>query len=100
MDGQQVAVKLSRKSERFSYRWSEHPTYGFVNNDVITMDIARHENVIALLDVFSDETYLYAVSLPPLIAPLGANLTPWVYYRCKSFMAPFRLLAQRRNMNV
>ena len=64
-DGQQVAVKLSRKPERFSYRWSKHPTYGFVNNDVLTMDIARHENIIALLDVFSDETYLYIVSYLP-----------------------------------
>ena len=61
-DGQQVAVKLSRKPDHFSDRWSEHPTYGFVNNDVLTMDVARHENIIALLDVYSDDTYLYIVS--------------------------------------
>ena len=27
------------------------------------MDLARHESIIALLDVFSDDTYLYIVSL-------------------------------------
>ncbi|KAI0092392.1 kinase-like domain-containing protein [Irpex rosettiformis] len=60
-DGQQVAVKFVVIPEWASSCWTEHPTYGRVSNDVIVMDLAQHENIIALLDVFSDETYLYVV---------------------------------------
>ena len=62
MDGIQVAVKVARKPEFISRHWKEHPKYGLVNEDVSIMDLARHENIITLLDVFSDDTYLYIVS--------------------------------------
>ena len=64
-DGKVVAVKFARKPDRSSECWIKHSQYGLVNEDVAVMDVARHENIIALLDVFSDDTYLYIVSLPP-----------------------------------
>ena len=62
MDGQQVAVKFAYKHEWHTEYWTKHPKYGFVNDDVSVMDLARHENIITLLDIFSDDTYLYIVS--------------------------------------
>ncbi|KAI0084311.1 kinase-like domain-containing protein [Irpex rosettiformis] len=79
-DGQQVAVKFVVIPEWASRRWTEHPTYGRVSNDVIVMDLVRHENIIALLDVFSDETYLYVVQElhGTLSYPPGAyNMRKW-----------------------
>ena len=65
VDGIQVAVKVARKPGFISRHWKEHPKYGLVNEDVSIMDLARHENIITLLDVFSDDTYLYIVSYLP-----------------------------------
>ena len=64
-DGKVVAVKFARKPDWSSECWIKHSQYGLVNEDVAVMDVARHENIIDLLDVFSDDTYLYIVSLPP-----------------------------------
>ena len=69
VDGTQVAVKFARKPDRCASYWTQHPRYGLVNDDVSVMDLARHESIIALLDVFSDDTYLYIVSLVLYVEP-------------------------------
>ena len=60
-DGCEVAVKFVKKGPHSNY-WEKHPVYGRVPNDVIVMDLIQHENIIALLDVFSDDRYVYIVS--------------------------------------
>ncbi|KAI0084334.1 hypothetical protein BDY19DRAFT_543885 [Irpex rosettiformis] len=61
-DGLEVALKFVLKRNSAKY-WEQHPVYGPVPLDVIAMDRARHENTVALLDVFSDDRYLYIVSV-------------------------------------
>ena len=62
IDGREVAVKFMKKGPHSDY-WEEHPIYGRVPREVNIMDLVRHENIISLLDVFSDHRYAYVVSL-------------------------------------
>lgn len=57
-DRQEVAVKVVEANECFT----EHPVYGRVPRDVIVMDGLEHKNIVQLLDVFTDEHYVYIVS--------------------------------------
>ncbi|KAI0092381.1 kinase-like domain-containing protein [Irpex rosettiformis] len=59
-DGQEVAVKFVYKGDDTEH-WFQHPKYGPVTRDVVIMERAKHENIVALLDVFGDEDYLYIV---------------------------------------
>lgn len=64
-DAQDVAVKfISKRTDRQSpfYSWVDHEKYGRVPHDVEVMDRLDHENIVALLDVFSDDQYVYIVS--------------------------------------
>ncbi|KAI0790209.1 kinase-like domain-containing protein, partial [Irpex lacteus] len=75
-DDQQVAVKIVLKKDRAAH-WPEHPTYGRVSRDVIYMDLARHKNIISLLDVFSDDTCLYIVS-PIVFMPANLHASSYI----------------------
>lgn len=59
-DGHQVAVKFIKIADDGS--WSRHRKWGLVPRDVIFMDKVQHENIIKLIDVFRDDTYIYVVS--------------------------------------
>lgn len=61
VDGCEVAIKFVKKGAHSQF-WEEHPVYGRMPHDVIVMDLVRHENIITLLDVFSDDRYVYIVS--------------------------------------
>ena len=63
-DRREVAVKFVKKNS-YSIFWEEHPAFGRVPHDVMVMDLVRHENIIALVDVFSDEQYVYIVGIFP-----------------------------------
>ena len=61
-DGLEVAIKVVQRTERSTRRWPVHPKYGQVPNDVIVMEALDHGNIARMLDVFSDDRYVYVVS--------------------------------------
>ena len=61
IDGLEVAIKVVLRTER-STRWPVHAKYGQVPNDVIVMEALDHDNIARMLDVFTDDQYVYIVS--------------------------------------
>ena len=66
-DELEVAIKVLLKwgewGPRFQYT---HPVHGVVPYDVLVMENLDHDNIIRMLDVFTDDTYVYIVS--PLLS--------------------------------
>lgn len=60
VDGLEVAIKVVLRTAR-STRWPVHPKYGQVPNDVMVMEALDHENIARMLDVFTDNQYVYVV---------------------------------------
>ena len=58
----EVAIKVVQRTERSMRRWPVHPKYGQVPNDVIVMEALDHDNIARMLDVFTDDQYVYIVS--------------------------------------
>ena len=62
-DEMEVAIKVLLKRNKRGLRFdSTHPVYGLVPYDVLVMEDLDHDNLIHMLDVFTDDTYVYVVS--------------------------------------
>ena len=58
-----VAIKvLLKRGERGLRFNSMHPVHGVVPYDVLVMENLDHDNLVRMLDVFTDDTYVYVVS--------------------------------------
>ena len=57
-----VLLKRDEKGDRFS---NMHPVHGVVPYDVLVMEDLDHDNIVRMLDVFTDDTYVYVVSRIP-----------------------------------
>ena len=61
-DGLEVAIKVILRTESSS-DWPVHSKHGRVPNDVMVMETLDHDNIIRMLDVLTDDKYVYVVSL-------------------------------------
>ena len=60
-DGRHVAIKVVRR-RRSSSHWPVHPKYGRVPYDVMVMELLDHDNIVRMLDVFTDDRFVFIVS--------------------------------------
>ncbi|KAI0759468.1 kinase-like domain-containing protein [Irpex lacteus] len=62
-DGREVAVKFVQTADdsRIGRPWRNHPIHGRVPYEVVVMHAIVHDNVIGLIEVFRDDTYVYVV---------------------------------------
>lgn len=61
LDNKEVAIKVVMRKKNSS-SWPVHPKYGQVPNDVMIMEQLDHDGIARLLDVMSDDHYVYVVS--------------------------------------
>ena len=61
-DGKQFAVKFLDMN--FRRIWPKHPVYGRVPLEYAIGAEVDHENIIELVDAYSDDKYFYLVSVP------------------------------------
>ncbi len=71
-DGREVAVKFVRTADdsRVGRPWHTHSVHGRVPYEVVVLHGVVHDNVIALVEVLRDDTYVYIVSTAGNLAGL------------------------------